>query len=292
MKIAILPNLDKEKARQVTADIIKKLNSVKAVPVMYQKYQRQFSSLPVVFYADFQKMMEDCDVVVTIGGDGTIIHAAKHAAAARKPLLGINLGRIGFVAELEPDELGRLEDLVKGNYQVERRMMLSVSIEGKQRADHIYALNDVVVSRGSLSRMIDIHVGFHQNKMFHYRADGLVISTPTGSTAYSLSAGGPVIEPTMRCMLLTPICPHSLFSRPILFREEAALTIQAEAGTDEPAYLTIDGGSSSDGKAASIPLYQEDVVTVTASDVETELIKLKNKDFYEILHEKLSERRI
>lgn len=292
MKIAILPNLDKDRAQQVTTDIIKKLFSYKAMPMMYHKYQQQFFNLPVVFYSDFQKMMLDCDVVVTIGGDGTIIHAAKHAAAAHKPLLGINLGRVGFVAELEPEELGRLKDLVKGDYQVEKRMMLSVSIRGEQITKQIYALNDAVISRGSLSRMIDIHVGFHQDKMFHYRADGLVISTPTGSTAYSLSAGGPVIEPTMRCMLLTPICPHSLFSRPILFREEAALTIQAEAGSDGPAFLTIDGGSSSDGKASSIPLLQGDVVTVTASDVETELIKLKNKDFYEILHEKLSERRI
>ena len=140
-------------------------------------------------------------------------------------------------------------------------------------------------SRGALSRMIDLSVGFHDNKISHYRADGLIISTPTGSTAYSLSAGGPVIEPVMRCMLLTPICSHSLFSRSVLFGEDAKLTVQAAEGDDNEIFLTIDGETS-------VQLHEDDTVAIQAAEIEVSLIKIKDISFYEVLNEKLSERRI
>ena len=286
MKIAILPNLNKENAHMHTVRIIKRLLELQADILMYAKYKDFFNFDKILFYDDFYKMVACCDVVITIGGDGTIIHAAKHAAIANKPLLGINLGRIGFVAGLEIDELDRLQQLITGNYKLEKRMMLAVTINADDKKEKIYALNDVVISRGSLSRIIDLNVCFNDNKICGYRADGLIISTPTGSTAYSLSAGGPVIEPLMRCMLLTPICSHSLFSRSVLFGEDAKLSVQAASRDDDnEVFLTIDGETS-------IQLNTGDSIDITIADIDVNLIKLKDKDFYEILNEKLSERRM
>ncbi len=285
MKIAILPNLNKADAHKHTIRIIRKLINLGADILMYAKYHDYFHYDGIVFYQDFYEMVTYCDVMIAIGGDGTIIHAAKHAAIAGKPLLGINLGRIGFVAGLELNELDRLQDLVDGRYHIEKRMMLQVAVTQEKQQETYYALNDAVISRGALSRMIDLNVGFHDNKISHYRADGLIISTPTGSTAYSLSAGGPVIEPVMRCMLLTPICSHSLFSRSVLFGGDARLTVQTAAGDDNEIFLTIDGETS-------VQIHEEDTVAIQAADIEVSLIKIKDISFYEVLNEKLSERRI
>ena len=285
MKIAILPNLNKADAHKHTIRIIRKLINLGADILMYAKYHDYFHYDGIVFYQDFYEMVTYCDVMIAIGGDGTIIHAAKHAAIAGKPLLGINLGRIGFVAGLGLTELDRLQDLVDGRYHIEKRMMLQVAVTQEKQQETYYALNDAVISRGALSRMIDLNVGFHDNKISHYRADGLIISTPTGSTAYSLSAGGPVIEPVMRCMLLTPICSHSLFSRSVLFGGDARLTVQTAAGDDNEIFLTIDGETS-------VQIHEEDTVAIQAADIEVSLIKIKDISFYEVLNEKLSERRI
>lgn len=253
---------------------------------LYAKYRDYFDIQAIHFYEDFSDMVRECDAVITIGGDGTIIHAAKHAAAAAKPILGINLGRIGFVAGLEIDELDKLKYLISGDYKVENRMLLKVTVHTATGEREIYALNDAVVSRGSLSRMVDLSVSYTGSKVTQYRADGLIVSTPTGSTAYSLSAGGPVIEPEMRCMVLTPICAHSLFSRSVIFGPDEKLSISASTRDGEGnAYLTVDGETS-------VLLRERDVIDILPAAHSVRLIKLKNKGFYEILNEKLSERRI
>lgn len=286
MKIALMPNLSKQNAYTYTVRIIKRLLELNCDIYLYDKYRDYFDFQEVIFFTDFDKMVLNCDTVITIGGDGTIIHAAKHAAAAAKPILGINLGRIGFVAGLEIDELDKLKHLISGDYKIENRMMLKVTVHTGGDTREIYALNDAVVSRGSLSRMVDLSVSYTGNKVTQYRADGLIVSTPTGSTAYSLSAGGPVIEPEMRCMVLTPICAHSLFSRSVIFGPNEKLSISASTRDGEGnAYLTVDGETS-------VLLREEDVIDILPADICVRLIKLKNKGFYEILNEKLSERRI
>lgn len=285
MKVAILPNLDKPKAQEYTSKIIQKLFSLGAHVLMYNKYQPHFSMEQIVFYPDFYEMLDFCDIVITIGGDGTIIHAAKHAAMADKPVLGVNLGRIGFVAGLEKEELDKLSLLTTGAYNIEERMMLEVSYTHDGETETMIALNDAVISKGALSRIIDLNVSFNGNKICHYRADGLIVSTPTGSTAYSLSAGGPVVEPTMKCILLTPICTHSLFSRSVLFGEDASLTVTASARDESEVYLTIDG-------ERSIHLEEGDSVSIRRAMINVNLIQLKDMDFYEVLGEKLLERRI
>lgn len=288
MKIAILPNLNKKDAHAYTVKLIKRLIELNSSIVLYSKYKGYFNFEEISFYDDFFELINICDIIIVIGGDGSIIHAAKHAAVAQKPILGINLGRVGFVAGLEPNELDKLSDLVSGNFEIEKRMMLEVSVKAStdDKEQKIFALNDAVISRGALSRIIDLEVICNDSKISQYRSDGIIISTPTGSTAYSLSAGGPVLEPQMRCILLTPICSHTLFSRSIVFCDKTKLSIAAKEHSDlSEIHLSIDGETS-------VKLYEDFNVSIRPSDIEVRFINLKGKDFYKILNEKLSERRI
>lgn len=288
MKIAILPNLNKKDAHTYTVKVIKKLLDLNASVFLYSKYKDYFNFDEIVFYDDFFQLINSCDTVIVIGGDGSIIHAAKHAAVSQKPILGINLGRVGFVAGLEPDELDKLSDLIEGNFKIEKRMMLEINVKANadDEEQKIFALNDAIISRGVLSRIIDLEVSCNGNKISQYRSDGIIISTPTGSTAYSLSAGGPVIEPRMRCILLTPICSHALFSRSVVFSDNTNLKISAGDQSDSSEiYLSVDGETS-------VKLYEDFNVSIKPSNIDVSLIKLKDRDFYKILNEKLSERRI
>lgn len=176
-------------------------------------------------------LIRESDVTVALGGDGTIIHTAKRAAICGRAVLGINGGRLGFMAGLEADELERLSALIRGEYTVEKRMLLDIVVQtGEGGGTRYSALNEAVVSRGSLSRMIELEVSNRGERVARYRADGVIVATPTGSTAYSLSAGGPVIDPALRCLLLTPVCPHSLHSRSYLFDEDAVLAVRPAGG--------------------------------------------------------------
>ena len=281
LKIAVLPNLSRKNARECTIDIINELKTVNAEILMLREQKVYFDFEDVKFYSDIDFLVNDCDIVVTIGGDGTIIHAAKYAARIDKPILGINLGRVGFVAELEPYELYELKRIVSGDFTVQERMMLEINVGGKV----YYALNDAVISGESLSSLVELSVAFNENKINQYRADGLIVATPTGSTAYSLSAGGPVVEPNMRCILLTPICSHSLFSRSIVFGEDSKLSIYSSSKKRENVYLTIDGEEI-------IKIEYAQIVEIKASKIVAKMIKIKDRDFYEVLNQKLSERRV
>lgn len=176
------------------------------------------------------------DIVVVIGGDGTIIHSAKKAAEYHKPVLGINAGRLGYLAGLEGNELNKLSDLLSGNFKIKERMLLTVEIDGKEYV----CFNDAVISKGPLSRMIDIKVKLHGERI-SYRADGIIVATPTGSTAYSLSAGGPIVDPDLDSIILTPICPQSLYARPILIDPNEIIEIVAVPPEGTGAFITIDG---------------------------------------------------
>lgn len=284
MKIAIIPNSDKEKAVTYSREIIKYLepyNSVFCIPKIFEGI---FGSNGITYYAGNKEAVLNSDLVVAIGGDGTIIHAAKDAAEFQKPVLGVNCGRVGFVANLEPDDFSLLPRIFSGDYIVDERMMLEVSVKSGGNTVVMYALNDVSVTRGALSRMVELNVLFNSEFINSYRADGLILSTPTGSTAYSLSAGGPVIEPHMKCILLTPVCPHSLFSRSVLFSDDSVVTIEPSGDCNGEIYVSVDGVNS-------VKLEQNSSVTVRKSKLTANFIKLNNKNFYRILNDKLNERR-
>lgn len=284
MKIAIIPNLSKHNAQLYTTEVVDTLQKYDVLVCMKYDLKDYFTNAKIVFYNDFANMMDECDIVIAVGGDGTIIHCARHAASAEKPILGINVGRLGFVAGLETDELDKLKNLVDGNYTIENRMMLEVQLENDGKQEMHYALNDAVLARGSLSKILDLRVNFNDKNVCEYRADGLIIATPTGSTAYSLSAGGPVIDPSISCILLSPICPHSLLTRSVVFGPDARLSVFASSSYESEIFLTIDGDTS-------IQITDKQKIEFCRAKQSARIIKLKNNNFYEIVNEKLAERR-
>ena len=281
MKIAVLPNLTRKKARYHTGRLIRKFGELGAKVLMLGKYREDFGGTGVEFRDDFRKMLSDCDLMAAVGGDGTIIHFARYAADADKPLLGVNVGRLGFVAELETDEFDRLDRLVRGDYQVERRMMLEVRYRENGALRTCSALNDAVLSRDSVSPMPDFRVEFGGLTVCDYRGDGLIAATPTGSTAYSLSAGGPIIDPQLSCILLSPICPHSLLTRPVVFGPDAELTVQACFPPGNEVFLIMDGEIS---VRISDP---GEKVEFRRSGKTVKIVRLKDHNFYEIVNQKL-----
>lgn len=234
---------------------------------------------------DIDDCLAACDAVIALGGDGTIIHCAKRAAAFGKPVLGINSGRLGFMAGLECNELDKLTCLLRGEYTVEHRMLLDVTVSSAEGERHGTALNEAVVSRGALSRMLEIRVENNGIPVASYPADGVIVATPTGSTAYSLSAGGPVVDPALECLLLTPICPHSLHTRPYLFPCQVQLTLIPGHRRDVPVFVTIDGEEA-------LPVPPDGVIQVKRSQTEASLIRVKEQSFYETLDKKLSSRKV
>ena len=232
---------------------------------------------------DMAELLKNCDVAIAIGGDGTIIHTAKSAAAFGKPVLGINSGRLGFTAGLELSELTELSRLISGDYDTEERMLLDITVDGENGKEQNSALNEAVISRGALSRMIEVSVKNGDKPVSTYQADGVIVATPTGSTAYSLSAGGPIVDTALRCLLLTPICPHSLHSRPYIFEQDAVLTLTPERA-ESPVFVTVDG-------EAAIRVADGGQVLVSRSDACAKLIKLKQKPFYQVLDDKLTNRK-
>lgn len=279
--IAVMPNLTKTGAYETSLQAIQILSELGMQILMECSLSRLYKDENIIFFGSEYTMLKSCDMVLTIGGDGTIIHAARKSAPLDKPLLGINTGRLGFVAELEPNELDMLQRIAEGNYSIEKRMMLKVTCKNNE----FYAMNDAVISRGSLSRLIDIDVSLAEDRGYicSYRADGLIVSTPTGSSAYSLAAGGPVVEPTMKCIVMTPVCSHSLFARPVVFSHKSQLAVSASCDDNTQVYLTLDG-------AKTLTIARSDIIYITSSKIETKLIKLKDKSFYKVLNDKFTEK--
>lgn len=240
------------------------------------------------------------DIIIVLGGDGTILEAARRAAERQTPILGINLGRVGYMAELEMSELDMLSHLFdmpagvseantegsrgRVGYQVEKRSMLHVELlnqAGEVRTT-MYGLNDAVITNGSVARIVDIELYENGVPVTSYRADGLIVATPTGSTAYSMSAGGPVADPRVQCFCVTPICPHALAVRPIIFPDSAVLEIRNVCQREKMLFLTVDGRTNCE-------LYRGETVRITRSALQTCLVRLKDYGFYSRLRMKMTD---
>lgn len=277
MKIALLPNYRTANVREEVQRVCDALSAL-SVEVLLPSDE----AFPP---SDADALLSACDAAIALGGDGTIIHCAKRAAAFGKAVLGINCGRLGFMAGLETDEYAKLNALINGEYDTDYRMMLDIEVTDGDKTTHYSALNEAVIARDALTRMIEIEVSNHNVPMPLYQADGLIVSTPTGSTAYSLSAGGPVVDPALNCLLLTPICPHSLHTRPYIFNDNARLSITPRWREDGPrVFLTVDGE-----EAVAIPRGAR--VEMTRSESRAAFIKLQHHSFYEILDRKLTNRK-
>lgn len=285
MKIAVVVNCSKPHAISCAKEIAILLLGENAEVLMLSELQPYYKGIQITFVDEIEQLFSECDIAVTVGGDGTIIHAAKYAARENVPLIGVNVGRLGFAADLEPDEIERLKNLVYNKYKTEKRILLDVEVIKNGSSKHYLAVNDAIVARGQLSKIIDIHLSLNGELISKYRADGLLFSTPTGSTAYSLSAGGPILAPQMECILATPVCPHSLYSRSVLFSGDSELSVNVKIPADCCCVLTIDGEKNVD-------ILADDKVVIRKSELYLELISLHNRNFYKLLNEKLKEREI
>ncbi|MEW6457086.1 MAG: NAD(+)/NADH kinase [Acidobacteriota bacterium] len=222
------------------------------------------------------EIAEKSDLILVLGGDGTLLSIAPYAAKERKPVLGINVGTLGFIAETTLEEMfDILDKTIKGNAPVSLRSMLSIKIEKKE----FTALNDVVIAKGALSRIVELKVSINEKFLVSVRGDGIIISTPTGSTAYSLSAGGPIAEPSIKSIIFTPICPHTLSIRPMILPEDSKISVEM-VNTNEDIHITIDGQKG--------PKMEIDTpILVTLSPFQLKLIASPYRNFFDLLQEKL-----
>ena len=228
-----------------------------------------------------EEFLKSVDLIISLGGDGTLLRAARLAAVGDIPVFGVNLGGLGFLTQIGIDDLGKsLEKLYQGRYFLDERMMLSCTVKRKkEEIKKFTALNDVVIGKGAFARIICLATYVNNDYVITYSADGLVVSTSTGSTAYSLSAGGPIVNPNINSIILTPICPHTLSARPFIVGENDQVKITLES-SEEKVMVTIDGQEG-------FILKPKDEVIIKKSDHKAQLITFKEKSFYAILREKL-----
>jgi len=281
VKIALIPNMTRQNTPDVTKELLKELEKLNVTVLLDNEFSSVFGNSDNINYCNVEKSLTESDIVVTVGGDGTFIKSAKLSAEKNKPLLCVNAGKLAYLAGLESTELSHLSAIVKGEYKTEKRMMLNATIIDKNGKIlyHSNCLNDAVVSRSGNIRIMKLSINCNNAPLMDYSADGVIVSTPTGSTAYSLSAGGPVIEPQIDSMLITPVCCHSFFSRSVVLRPDSVLEIAHDNSGE--AVLSCDGE-----EAVVIP--DGAIVKIETSAIKAEFIKVKNDTFIDILNRKMS----
>ncbi len=282
MKITLIPNLTRAEAAGVTSGICRSLKSLGAKFCFFPEYKSEFEFTDADFLPE-DEALGGCDAVIAVGGDGSIIHAAKLAAVKQKPILGVNAGRLAFMAGLEDNELHLLSRLIEGDYTLDKRLMLKTSVmSGEKIIASDYCVNDCLITNEEKQRMTAIDVSLDGSRFNSYLCDGVLVSTPTGSTAYSLSAGGPVVDPELESILLTPLCPHSLVDRSLIFRPDAVLTVNSAEerplciSDDGTQPLTIDPGCKA---------------VISRAEFTANFIRIKSDNFIDILYKKLAQRR-
>lgn len=281
-KIILCPNPSRDKdmkATRTAAEILKNSGFRTVVCSPFRDHKPEmFGNLEV---RSLTAELHSSDLLITFGGDGTILHLAKLAALNRIPVLGINMGSLGFIAELEASELEMLRKLKSWNFEMESRMMLDVTVtrDGKQVYNNL-GLNDAVIREGPISHVIHLSVASDDHHLADISGDGVIIATPTGSTAYSLSAGGPVMEPVAQAMVICPICTHNMRFSSYVLSPEHTLSIELERNGRKPVYLCVD-------ESRAFPLKQDDRVFVRKSNYVTKLVRLSEKSFCEIFAKKM-----
>jgi len=281
-RVILCPNPYRDGGLQVAKQSKEILESIGFETVVCLPFQRDgYDDQLGVPIGQLQQELKTADLLVAFGGDGTILHLARTVALHKVPVLGINLGNLGFMSELEGNEINRLYDLKNWDFTVESRMMLDVTIlrEGRAVYNNI-ALNDAVISKGSIARVVRLDIATEEGRLTKVTGDGVVIATPTGSTGYAMAAGGPIIEPTARNLLITPICPHSTRNSSYVLSPEHVITVETADANRKFVYLSADGG-----KAFS--LRDGDVIRVRQAKFDTKLVRLSKKSFCEILDSKI-----
>lgn len=280
MNVIVSPNLNKKDAYSCALAVIDKLKQLNASVYMDKSLEESFKDQDISFGC-FNDMVFQCDVVIAIGGDGTILKCASKMIESQAELLGINTGTLGFMASMEKDELDYLERLFTKEYKISERMLIKAEIMSEDGKIHSYhALNDIVVT-GMYAKIVDFDVLVNDHLIGSYRADGAIFATPTGSTAYSLSAGGPVIEPELECMEMNLICPHSLYSRPMIYTDDKVITVVHHSPEESNVYFSVDGNEPK-------KLNRGEKLRIKKSQHKIKLIDMSGVSFYDALNQKLS----
>ncbi|MFZ5353549.1 MAG: NAD(+)/NADH kinase [Bacillota bacterium] len=282
MRFGIIPNLSKDSDLTITENIVKWLKN-KNVEVMLNDTIANKLYMPELAFP-VEEIYSDSDMVIVLGGDGTLLNVARQSCIYDVPLFGINLGHLGFLTETEVADMYHVfERILEGEYRIEKRMMLDAYVEKDNiLLGRFTALNDIGITRGTFSRIISCSLFINDSFVDLYAADGLIICSPTGSTAYSLSAGGPLVSPLVKVLIITPICPHSLHSRSIVVSDEDIVKVEICENSTE-VMLTVDGQHG-------YKLKPGDIVTVSKSGYQTSLVKLNQRSFFDVLRRKMSER--
>ena len=278
LTIAVFPNLMKPETREILRRILQFFSDRDARMMMPRERAVEFD-MPDCGVDDIEHI--PADFALSLGGDGTLLGICRRYAENPVPVCGINMGTLGFMADIEQNELEeKLEKLCEGSYHIEWRPFLAGYVT-KEGAEHFlgYAINDIVVTKGDVARIISLGLTVNKTPLVECKADGFIVASPTGSTAYSLSAGGPIINPMVKGLILTPICAHTLNIRPLIIREEDVVHIHL-LDMRQSIIVTLDGQETT-------TIHPDDIVTVKCSDVRAGIIKFEDKDYYQTLRTKL-----
>ena len=280
--IVLAPNPYRDKNFQTVRNAVEVLKSAGMNPRVCLPFDvdRSYELPRDIRFHRLDRELGNAEMVICFGGDGTILHMAKAATKRNIPILGVNIGTMGFMAELESTELDKLALLADGNYMLDSRMMLDVTIQrDRDIIFHDICLNDVVITKGAVARIVHLQVKCDGVCAMESGGDGVIIATPTGSTAYSFSAGGPIVEPDARNIIITPICAHEVGSRCIVASDRRTVTVEMIHNARRNAYLSADGGRA-------VRLNMGDVATIKKSNLETKLVRLKDLSFYDVISAK------
>lgn len=280
-RLGIVINMDKENVFKLARDIIDWLEK-KGCQVYLNYEECQVLGRKDLCYPRGE-FCENVDCILVLGGDGTLLNTARILAPSGIPLFGVNFGQLGFLTEIEiADVVPSLEKLLAGKFTIEERMMLEAEVlRDGQIINKYICLNDVVITKGAFSRLIYLETYVNGDYVETYPADGLIVSTPTGSTAYSLSAGGPLVEPNLELMLITPICPHTLYARPMVISSAEEIKVRLVSNQAE-VMLTLDGQHG-------ISINQSDEIMVKKANCKARFLKLRQRTFFEVVREKMKE---
>jgi len=275
-KIGIIPNMSKDNVFNITHELAASIISQACTPIILDKISKEIG------FSEYGKSEEEIyrqsDFITVLGGDGTLLGVARVSAMYNTPIMGINLGTLGFLTDCEQSEAkNAISKVLKGEYKLEKRMMLEVSAQGKPK---LIGLNDICVTRGAFSRIINIKIYVNDELLNSFPADGIVISTPTGSTAYNLSAGGPILIPSAEMMVITPICPHTLNVRSLVVSGNDKVRVEINEATDSEISMSVDGQINS-------VIRGNTSINIKKSQYYTTIIKTNDISFYDVLRKKI-----
>ncbi len=281
-KIILTPNPYRDKNFQTVRKAMQVLRDSGLEPLLCLPFEvdRAYDLPRDLHFHRLDRELPTASMVICFGGDGTILHMAKAATRHGIPVLGVNIGTMGFMAELESTELDQLARIARDDYTVDQRMMLDVVVHrDRDIIFHDICLNDVVITKGAVARIVHLSVKCDGVQAMECGGDGIIVATPTGSTAYSLSAGGPIVEPEASNILITPICAHDVASRCMVASEKRVVTVTLVRNARRNAFLSVDGGKA-------LRMNMGDVATVKKSELVTKLVRLKDRSFYDVVSNK------